>query len=197
MDEVVRGILHWQGRHPSIGSNVSSYLLIDSGTALDPILPEGAPPASLGYPVERVVLTVRHHGRSSGEFGVPVFVHEAGLSEFQGSDLEVIGYEAGDEIVPGIRVLSFGRICPDDAVLAIDIRPGALAFGDGLIHYGGLGHPPDRYLGDDPEAIKADIVDGLVPLLEEDFDVLLFGHGQPVPSGGKDMLKRFVAERRG
>jgi len=67
-----------------------------------------------------------------------------------------------------------------------------LAFGDGLINYGGLGHPPDQYIGDDPEAIKANIVEGLVPLLDEDFDVLLFAHGTPVPSGGKEMVQRFV-----
>jgi hypothetical protein len=57
-------------------------------------------------------------------------------------------------------------------------------------------HPPDEYIGDDPEAIKADIVEGLVPLLDEDFDVLLFAHGQPVASGGKAMLREFVASRR-
>jgi hypothetical protein len=197
VDEVIPGILHWQSRHPNIGVDVSSYLLVDSATALDPILAEGEGPEELGHAVEQVVLTVRHHARSCADFGVPVFVHEAGLTEFAGTDLEVLGYDAGDEILPGVRVLPFGRICPDDAVLAIDIGPGALAFGDGLLNYGGLGHPPDQYIGEDPESIKADIVEGLVPLLDEDFDVLLFAHGQPVPSGGREMLRRFVEERRG
>ena len=93
-------------------------------------------------------------------------------------------------------MLPFGRICPDDAVLQIDLGPGVLAFGDGLINYGELGHPPDRYLGDDPGAIKSDIVDGLPPLLDEDFDVMLFAHGVPVSSGGKKMLREFLAGRR-
>jgi hypothetical protein len=191
MDEVIPGILHWTAKHPNIGIDVSSYLLTDSGTALDPLLGEGERPEG----IERAVLTVRHHIRSTPDLGVPVFVHRSGLYEFEGSDIEVHGYDAGDEIVPGVRVLPFGRICPDDAVLHLAVGPGALAFGDGIIQYDGITHPPDQYIGDDPEAIKADIVEGLVPLLDEDFDVLLFAHGEPVPSGGKQMLREFVESR--
>jgi hypothetical protein len=191
MDDVIPGILHWTAKHPNIGADVSSYLLTDSGTALDPLLPEGERPEG----IERAILTVRHHKRSAPDLGVPVFVHRSGLDEFEGAGLDVRGYDAGDEIVPGVRALPFGRICPDDAVLHIDIGPGVLAFGDGLINYGQLGHPPDQYIGDDPEAVKADIVDGLVPLLDEDFDVLLFAHGEPVASGGKQVLRDFVASR--
>jgi len=59
------------------------------------------------------------------------------------------------------------------------------------VHYhGALGNPSDRYLGDDPEAIKADIVDGLVALADEEFDAMLFAHAMPVASGGKDGVAR-------
>jgi hypothetical protein len=192
VNEVVPGILHWRARHPNIGADVSSYLLLDSGTALDPMLPEGEGPEWIGHDVQRAVLTVRHHRRSAPDLGAPVLVHRAGLSEFEGDDLPVQGYGPGDELAPGVRVLEFGRICPDDAVLHITAGPGVLAFGDGIINYGGLGHPPDQYLGDDPEAVKADIVAGLAPLLDEDFDALLFAHGEPVSSGGKAMLRAFA-----
>jgi hypothetical protein len=197
METVIPGILHWQARHPNIGVDVSSYLLTDTGTALDPLLPDGEDVNWLDHRVQRVVLSVRHHVRSAADFGVPILVHRSGLHEFEGGALDVEGYDAGEEIVPGVRALPFGRICADDAVLKIDLGPGVLAFGDGLIHYRELGHPPDQYIGDDPEAVKERIVEGLVPLLDEDFDVLLFAHGQPVPHGGKAMLQRFVEERRG
>ena len=197
MQEVIPGILHWQARHPSIGVDVSSYLLTDTGTLLDPMLPAGEGPEWVGHPVERIILTVRHHLRSAAQFGVPILAHEAGLNEFEGTGLAVTGYRAGEELANGVHALAFGRICPDDAVLKIDLGPGVLAFGDGLVHYGGaLGHPPDRYIGDDPEAVKADIVDGLVALTDEEFDVMLFAHGTPVAGAGKQMLREFVAERR-
>jgi hypothetical protein len=192
MDEVVPGILHWKARHPKIGADVSSYLLTDSGTALDPILPEGEGPEWIGHEVKRAVLTVRHHVRSTPALGVPVFVHASGAFELESEDVEVQTYTAGDEVAPGVRALPFGRICDDDAVLRIAAGQGVLAFGDGLMNYDGLGFVPDQYIGDDPDAIKADIVAGLVPLLDEDFDAMLFAHGDPVPSGGKTMLKEFV-----
>lgn len=196
LTEVIPGVLHWQSPHPNIGVDVSSYLLLDTGTVLDPMLPEGEGPEWLGHPVQRVILTVRHHGRSADQFDVPILAHRSGLHEFEGSGLDVSGYEAGAELAPGITALPFGRICPDDAVLKLDLGPGVLAFGDGLIHYGDLGHPPDQYLGDDPEAIKADIVEGLVPLADEEFDVMLFAHGTPVAGGGKALLQEFLAARR-
>ena len=196
MQEVIPGILHWQAHHPNLGFDVSSYLLTDTGTALDPMLPDGEGPEWLGSDLERAVLTVRHHVRSAPDLGVPILAHRSGLHEFERWNLEVSGYEAGDELAPGVRVLTFGRICPDDTALHVALGPGALAFGDGVVNYGGLGHPPDQYLGDDPGAVKADIVEGLVPLLDEDFDVLLFAHGAPVASGGKALLQEFVEESR-
>ena len=197
MDEIVPGILGWSAPHPNLGADVSSYLLTDSGLALDPMLPEGEGSGWLEHDVSRVVLTVRHHRRSAAAFGVPVLVHRSGLHEFEGDDeIDAEGYEAGDELAPGVRALAFGRICADDAVLRIDAGPGTLAFGDGIINYGGIGFVPDRYIGDDPEAVKAEIVDGLAPLLDEEFDALLFAHGEPVPSGGKAMLREFVESRR-
>ena len=83
LTEVIPGILHWQARHPRIGVDVSSYLLVESGTAIDPLLPEDEGPKWLGHPVNRVVLTVRHHARSAEAFGVPVLAHESGLHEFE------------------------------------------------------------------------------------------------------------------
>ncbi len=196
MNEVIPGILHWQATHPSIGVDVSSYLLTDSGTAIDPILPEGEGADWIGHRVQRSVLTCRHHLRNASELGAPILAHESGLHEFEGADVDVSGFADGDELAPGVRALPFGRICPDDAVLHIALGDGVLVFGDGLMNYGGLGYVPDEHLGEDADAIKADIVEGLIPLLDENFDVLLFSHGAPVASGGKAMLQAFVAERR-
>src|SRR4051812_18909056 len=113
MDEVIPGIRHWKAHHPNIGADVSSYLLTDTGTALDPMLPEGAGPDWLGQDLQRVILTVRHHVRSVADLGAPVLAHRSGLRELEGLDVQVTGYEAGDEPAPGVRVLPFGRICPD------------------------------------------------------------------------------------
>ena len=51
--------------------------------------------------------------------------------------------------------------------------------------------------GDDPEAVKAALVSAYGKLGERlEFETLLFAHGDPVAEGGRDMLRRFVDERR-
>ena len=100
MNEVIPGILHWQATHPSIGVDVSSYLLTDSGTAIDPILPEGEGPDWISHRVQRSVLTCRHHLRNASELGAPILAHESGLHEFEGADVDVSGFADGDELVP-------------------------------------------------------------------------------------------------
>jgi hypothetical protein len=48
-------------------------------------------------------------------------------------------------------------------------------------------------MGDDPEAVRAGLTAALARLLEgEDFDALLFAHGEPVAEGGRARLEAFV-----
>jgi hypothetical protein len=120
------------------------------------------------------------------------------VHEFEGSKREVEPYDDGDELAPGVRAHQTNAISPDDFVLEIATGPGALAFADGLIRRGeGLGFVSDGLIGDDPEAVKAALVSAYGELGERlQFETLLFAHGDPVAEGGRDMLRRFVDERR-
>jgi glyoxylase-like metal-dependent hydrolase (beta-lactamase superfamily II) len=69
-----------------------------------------------------------------------------------------------------------------------------LALADGLIHYGDLSFVPDSLLGDDPERVKRELRDSFRRLLDRNFDALLFAHGDPIVSGGREALRDFVAE---
>jgi hypothetical protein len=51
---------------------------------------------------------------------------------------------------------------------------------------------PDFLIGDDPGGVKQALRDAYRSLLDEAFDALLLAHGEPVPSGGKERLRRFV-----
>jgi glyoxylase-like metal-dependent hydrolase (beta-lactamase superfamily II) len=85
-------------------------------------------------------------------------------------------------------------ICPEETVLHVRRGVGALAFADGVVRMSGdaLEFVPDDLLGDDPEQVKADLRRALIPLLERDFDALLFAHGDPIADGGKERLRAFV-----
>ena len=47
-------------------------------------------------------------------------------------------------------------------------------------------------MGDDPEGVKRGLRESLRRLLDEDFDALLFAHGEPMSEGGHAALRAFV-----
>ena len=206
--EVIPGIFHWTAFHPRIRQQVSSYYVdpLDGGggTVLDPMLPEeGLDWFRERGPPERIVLTNRHHYRHSAplveSFGCPVLCQRSGLHEFEGGP-DVVPFDFGDELAPGITALEVGAICSEETALHIRAAEGALAFADGLVRLSGagVGFVPDYLLGDEPERVKRGLLAALGRLLEHDFDHLLFAHGDPIVDGGKAALRAFVeaASRR-
>jgi hypothetical protein len=199
--EILPGVLHWTAFHPGIRQQVHSHYVEDAAAVLDPMVPEGVVAAMRSRrPVERVLLTNRHHYRQSdrlaSEEGCAVLCPEPGLHEFEGGP-EVQGYAYGDEVAPGITAHEVGSICPDDAALHIRVGPGVLAFADSVILWKGeLSFVPDFLMGDDPETVKRGIVESLGRLLELEFDCLLMAHGEPLVGEGKRALREFVDSPR-
>jgi hypothetical protein len=190
--EILPGVLHWTALHPRIRMNVSSYFVTGSATLIDPMRPDDG-----DISPERIVLTTRHHLRDSESFGVPILCHESGLHEFEGGP-EVRGFSWGERLAPDVTALEVDAISPDDTALLIDAGDGCLAIGDAVMHYTDDVHfVPDQFMvdeGDDPEPVKAAIRAVLRRLLDQPFDALLFAHGDPIVSGGKDALRRFVEQ---
>jgi hypothetical protein len=192
MEEIQPGLLHWTAFRDTIGADVHSYMHVPSGTVIDPMEPleglEAVPP------VQRIVLTNRHHFRHSDRFrdafGCPVLCHEAGLHEFR--DGGVDGFRWGDELAPGVTAHEVGVLCPEETALQAG---DALAFADALVRgrHGELGFVSDFLLGDDPEAVKRGLRERFHALAEEvEFDALLLAHGDPVRSGGRSALRTFA-----
>jgi Metallo-beta-lactamase superfamily len=196
--EVLPGLHHWTAFHQGIRMDVSSYYAAGPRALIDPMLPpDGGFDALAGLPEPEVILlTNRHHHRHSGEFaarfGCPVRCHESGLHEFSEGE-QVEGFALGEEVAPGVVALDLAAICPDDSVLLLR-EQGALAFADGVVHFdeGKLGFVPDRYM-DGPEEVKRGVRAKAKRLLQEqEFDALLFAHGAPITSGGREALRAFV-----
>ena len=201
MKELAPGVFHWTAVHPNLGAEVSSYFLVGSRTAIDPLLPEeGVEWFDGDRRPERVVLTNRHHLRDSEQiasaYGVPILCHEAGLDEFKGGGPDVKGFAWGDDVAPGVKALEVGAICDEETALLIDAGDGLLAVADGVIRYSGrLGFVPEEHIGnpgEDKEEVKRAIRAAYERLLDQPFDGLLPAHGDPVVSGGKEELRRFV-----
>jgi hypothetical protein len=200
MDDVTEGLLHWSAFHEGIKQTVHSHLHIASGAVFDPLLPEGGIDAlaAAALPGD-VLLSNRHHLRHAPQlaeaYGSAIRCHEAGLHAFAGPDAPAVeGFAFGDVVVPGVLARELGVLTPEDTVFRIDAGPGALLFADGLIRQDGeLCFVPDFLMGDDPEGVKKGLRERLAVLAErDDFDMLLFAHGEPVREGGRDALRSFI-----
>jgi hypothetical protein len=197
MREILPGLWHWTTFHEGIDARVSSYYVEPAGALIDPRVPDEGLDAFAGRArPQQVVLTsglhARHADQFADAFGCVVRASREALERLAGS-LDAEPYSGGDEIAPGITAIEIGRLCPDEYALHIAVAEGAIAFADGLIHYGEtLGFVPDTLMGDDAATVKAGLKDAFHGLLTRDFDHLLFTHGEPLIGGGKAALRDFL-----
>ena len=196
MDEVVDGVFHWKALHPKIGVEVGCHYVAGSGMAIDPLLPAEGIKWFEGRGVERVVLSTRHHLRHAPQlverFGCPILCHESGLYEFEDGP-DVYGFAFGERLADDVVALEMDAISPDDTVLHIGSGGGTLLFADSLINHDQIGFVSDKLIGDDPESVKQQIRERCKRLLDEEFEHLLFAHGEPLIGDGREAL-RAVAE---
>jgi hypothetical protein len=196
VQELLPGLFHWYAVHPNHGMQVSCHYCAGSGTLFDPLLPDEGIEWFDEHRPQRIALSTRHHLRHSEQiverFGCPILAHREGLHEFEDGP-EVQGFDFGDELATDVRALTMDAISPDDTVLRIDVAEGALLFADSLVNHGEIGFVSDRLIGDEPQRVKALIRERVSALLDEDFDHLLFAHGDPVIGGGKEALRSLAA----
>ena len=198
MEEIAPGIWHWAAPHPRIGIRVHSYSLPAERTVIDPI----APPEGLDWlaehgPPEQILLTNRHHYRSSGalveRFGASVRCVREGLHEFDDRE-PVQPFDFGDELPGGIVAHRVGAICPDETAFHIPAHR-ALAVADGAVRWeegGPLAFVPD-HLMDEPEQTRQGLREAYLRLSELDFDHLLLAHGEPFVGDGREALRAFAS----
>jgi hypothetical protein len=198
MEEVAPGIWHWSGAHPKIGIEVHSYYLPEERVVIDPIAPaDGLDWFAEHGPPTAVLLTNRHHFRSSAEFverfGAIVRCVREGMHEFEHGE-PVEAFDFASEPVPGILAHRVGAICPDETALHIPARR-ALALADGAVRWepgGPLGFVPDRFM-DEPEETKEGLRASYRTLAKLDFEHLLLAHGAPFIGDGREALRAFAA----
>lgn len=197
MEEIAPGIWHWVETHPRIKIPVSSYYLPEERVVIDPLAPgEGLDFFAEHGPPTDVLLTNRHHYRSSADFverfGSTVRCVRQGMHEFTHGE-HVEPFEFGDELPGGIVAYEVGAICPDETALHIPARD-ALALADGAVRMAqtdALGFVPD-FLMDEPEATKAGLRESYRHLAELAFRHLLLAHGEPIVGEGREALAAFV-----
>jgi len=198
VEEIAPGIWHWTALHPRIEIRVSSYYLAAERVLIDPIaLDEGLDWFAAHGPPEHVLLTNRHHYRSSASFaerfGVTVRCVREGMHEFAGGE-RVEPFDFGDELPGGVIAHAVGAICPDETALHIPARD-ALALADGAVRWragGPLAFVPDNLM-DEPARTKKGLSESYRRLAKLGFQHLLLAHGEPFVGTGREVLATFAA----
>ncbi|MDQ2675394.1 MAG: hypothetical protein M3Y34_01175 [Actinomycetota bacterium] len=202
MEEIEAGLWHWSAVHPNHGMRVSSHAFERGRALIDPLLPDDSDPGGLPFEPESIILSCRHHRRSSEEvrtrFGAELRVPAGGIGEFRGEE-GVRAYEGGDLVADGILAIDIEALSADETALHIDAGPGALLVADGLMRRdfdGEIGFVSDDLLGDDPEHVKREIIGQFARVLADcpPFEHLLFAHGAPIVGSGRTALEAFVGE---
>ncbi len=205
MDELAPELWHWTAFRDTIGRTVHSAYAQESGTLIDPMVPEeGFEWFDEHGPPQRIVLVNRHHLRHSARFverfGCTVHCHEAGLWDLHDAPVRVEGFRFGAELAPQIVAWRVGSICPEEAAIHLPVGPGALAVADGVIRDddGRLAFVPDSLLGSDPDAVKRGLANAYLELARTlEFDVLLMAHGDPWVGGAREALRSFAERHAG
>jgi hypothetical protein len=198
VEEIVPGVWHWAAPHPRIKIPVHSYYVAAEGTLIDPIAPaEGLDWFAAHGPPSQILLTNRHHYRSSGAFSerfdASVRCVREGMHEFVHGE-PVQPFDFGDQLPGDIVAHEVDAICPDETALYLRGYR-ALAIADGAVRLeenGPLAFVPDSLM-DEPEQTKQGLREAYRRLAELDFDHLLLAHGEPFIGNGREMLRAFAS----
>ena len=196
---IVRDVQIWSAYSDQKGYAFNGYAVsTEGGTVLvDPPDPgeDGWLTVDMLEPFAGVWLTNRNHSRAAAAFrdryGLTVWAHEADADWLEaGADRTVAG---GTTIAGDIELVPVPGKSPGEIAFHLP-RSGALIVGDLVIGVppGELSTYPDEVIED-----RAELQRSAARLLDYDFDALLLCDGQPLPSGGKDKLREFVASSGG
>ena len=216
MQQIAPHLWHWTAPHPGwkpedrgkdgLGWDqiVSSYALVaeEALVLIDPQVPAEEADATrfweaLDRDVEAhgppaIVITVFWHARSAEEIadrypGTTIWAPADTPDEVAERLSSPKTYSAGDELPAGIRAYDVSRL--GEMVLYLPTHH-AVAFGDVVLD--GVRICPDGWLRND--VTRKDVAEALLPLLDEEIDLILLTHGGPVTDGARGQLERALAD---
>jgi glyoxylase-like metal-dependent hydrolase (beta-lactamase superfamily II) len=188
VQELIPGLFHYRVHDERIDYPSEAFVV---GTAtgvvlVDPLPLDDATVARLGA-VEAIILSVASHQRSAWRFrrltGAPVHAPTGAAGLDEAADL---WYGDGDRLPGGLRAIHAPGPTEAHHVLYLHQGPGVLLLGDLMVR------DPDgtaRFLADEHMSDRVRGRQSAWRLLEYRFDLLGFGHGEPIVRGGRQTLE--------
>src|SRR6266581_4782296 len=190
LTEIVPGLFHYRIDDERIKTQSDAYALVANGRVvlIDPVPLDPGQLARLGK-VEAIVLGTPSHQRSAWSYRRE---HKAKVYAPEGwSDLDEkpdVTFKAGDSLPLGLGPLHAPGPGAAHHAFHIERKPGVLLCTD-LWHVGanGVEFLPDKYMSDPGRARES-----ARRLLEVNFDILCFGHGDPIMKDARKVLSGLV-----
>ena len=188
--EIVPGLFYYTIDDERIKTRSNSYALVADGQAalIDPVLLDPAEIARLGR-IEAVLIGTPSHQRAAWTYRRE---HKAKVYAPEGwSDLEEEPdgtFKEGDALPGGLRPLHAPGPSRAHHAFHLDRKPGVLLCTD-LWHATpqGVEFLPDKYMSDADRARES-----ARRLLEVNFEILCFGHGDPIRRDAREVVADLV-----
>jgi glyoxylase-like metal-dependent hydrolase (beta-lactamase superfamily II) len=189
----------WAAFHTEWKVAFNSYAIRSAAgvVLVDPTKPEPTVLSaleSLGEPVA-IILTNAHHCRDAEwfrkKYSVQIYAHEKAAPDCDAKpDVPVMD---GEKLPGGLKAIFLPGVSTSEMALYAKDGAGAMLIGDAILNTPGKGLEllPDQFIEDKKLARQS-----LQKLLAYDFAALTFGHGDPLPVGGKQALANFLKPRR-
>ncbi len=191
VEEILPGLFHYQIQDDRINHISEAYALVEGGkvTLIDPLPLEGAALGRLGQ-VAAIVVGAPSHQRSSWRYRkeTRAKVHApAGATAVEESPDAT--FEEGDRLPGGLRAIAAPGPKGPHFALHLDRGPGVVFVTDLMMNEPdkGIVFLSDKYMQEPkrvPESARR--------LLDLKFDILCFGHGAPITTGGRNALEGFL-----
>jgi glyoxylase-like metal-dependent hydrolase (beta-lactamase superfamily II) len=195
-DHITSNIAIWHGYDSAVKAELYSTCLATSGGTylVDPISLESKSLKELMGPssVAGIIVTNgNHHRESAGfaaEFAAPVFGRGEIFS--QKSPREFRRVADGNEICEGLTVIGIEGAAEGEIALHYAPDAGTFIIGDALINFEpyGFAYLPAKYCSNQKQMRRS-----LRKLLDYKAERILFAHGTPILSGGRERLKGLLS----
>ncbi|HVM60863.1 MAG TPA: hypothetical protein VMV72_08350 [Verrucomicrobiae bacterium] len=192
---VTRSLYGWASFHAQWKTDFNSYALKTSEGVvfIDPLRPDDAVVEklkALGEPIG-ILLTNAHHNRDSDWFRkryeIQVYAHEKAAADCE-SKIDVLLMD-GERLPGGVKAVHLPGSSAGEMAYFARSGGGIVLMGDTLLNQRGKGLTllADAYIEDRKQLLKS-----LQKVLELDFKIATFAHGDPITEDAKQAIARFV-----
>jgi len=193
--EVTKNLYGWASFHPQWKVDFNSYALKTSEGVvfIDPLKPEPAVITkleTLGEPIA-IFLTNAHHDRDADwfrkQYGIQVYAHEKAKADCD-TKIDVLLMD-GERLPGAVKAVHMPGSSAGETAFYTKASGGIVLMGDTLMNQTdkGLTLLSDAYVEDKKQTLQS-----LRKLLELDFKIITFAHGDPIVQNARTQIEQFL-----